>query len=372
MRWRADVTIRILTLLVLWVSPLSLFAQTPKPPSLKEQLEAQYAPGTVLVIQKAGILGVPPASTRMCAAKYQDGNLKPPDVSCSAPLKNSSRPFPVGEKVNPSEIRVNLPLEEISFGVIECDSCNKGNPSSPYKAQVDFQFAKGYLEKGRVSEIEDTISQLLSLEEGADQQSQPAQNGGDVLTNSDVVKMVKAKLGDGIIISTVRSSACNFDTSVNGMVKLKEAGVSDPVIQAMRDAQDASNAAANDQGPAPTSDTQSAKPEGPPPVPGQLSFSVKHRHSVFWNPGTSDVEYYCSGTLSVTPDGTVAYECTQTDDPSGRCEHLSFAPGSLKQVKIGLAGNLHLASKTQGNFDFYGNRNDIKQAQAAIAPLIQK
>src|SRR5713226_9372764 len=238
--------------------------------------------------------------------------------------------------------------------------------SKPLGDPGEFQFAKGYLEKGRVSEIEDTISQLLSLEEGADQQSQPAQNGGDVLTNSDVVKMVKAKLGDGIIISTVRSSACNFDTSVNGMVKLKEAGVSDPVIQAMRDAQDASNAAANDQGPAPTSNTQSAQPEGPPPVPGQLSFSVKHRHSFFWNPGTSDVEYYCSGTLSVTPDGTVAYECTQTDDPSGRCEHLSFAPGSLKQVKIGLAGNLHLASKTQGNFDFYGNRNDIKQAQAAL------
>src|SRR5713226_9372763 len=115
MRWRADVAIRILTLLVLWVSPLSLFAQTPKPPSLKEQLEAQYAPGTVLVIQKAGILGVPPASTRMCASKYQDGNLKPPDVACSAPLKNSSRPFPVGEKVNPSEIRVNFSLPKATW-----------------------------------------------------------------------------------------------------------------------------------------------------------------------------------------------------------------------------------------------------------------
>jgi hypothetical protein len=44
----------------------------------------------------------------------------------------------------------------------------------------------------------------------------------------------------------------------------------------------------------------------------------------------------------------------------------------LKEVKIGFAGNLHLISKTQGKFDFYGNRNDINQAQAAIAPLIQK
>jgi hypothetical protein len=84
------------------------------------------------------------------------------------------------------------------------------------------------------------------------------------------------------------------------------------------------------------------------------------------------LEYYCSGTLSVSPDGTVAYDCAQTDDPSGRCEHLSFAPGALKQAKIGLGGNLHLASKTQGNVDLYGNADDIKQAQAAIAPLIKK
>ncbi len=84
------------------------------------------------------------------------------------------------------------------------------------------------------------------------------------------------------------------------------------------------------------------------------------------------IDYYCSGTLSVSADGTVSYECTQTEDPSGRCEHLSFAPGALKQAKIGSGGNLHLASKKQGNFDLYGNADDIRQAQAAIAPLVQK
>jgi hypothetical protein len=86
----------------------------------------------------------------------------------------------------------------------------------------------------------------------------------------------------------------------------------------------------------------------------------------------SDATYYCSGTLTVTPDGTVSYECAQTDDPSGRCDHVSFASGSLKQVKIGHDGTLHLAGRTQGNFDFVGDRTQIQQALSAIAPLVKK
>ncbi len=367
---KVDVTIRILALFVVWVSSCLLFAQAPKPPSLKEQLEAQYPSGTVLAIQKQGILGVALSSSKTCAAKFQDGSLKPPGASCTTPLKDSSRLLTVGEKVSPSEIQVNLALGQISFWIVECDSCNKGTPSSSYKAQIEFQFATAYLEKGNVSEIEDTIGKVLSIDDSANQPAQSAQPASDVLTNADVIKMVKAKLGDDIIISTVNTSDCNFDTSVNGMVKLKEAGVSDPVIKAMRDVQAAANAPANDQGPASQPDAQPAQPQGPPPVPGQLSFSVKHRHYIF-NLGGPDTEYYCPGTLSILPDGTVGFDCAPADDPSGHGEHLSFAPGSFKQAKMSV-GRLHLASKGQGNFDFAGNRDDLNQALAKIAPQVQK
>jgi len=399
MKRGAGVAIQVLTLLVLSVSPWWLFAQTAKPPSLKEQLEAQFPAETVLVIQKTGVLGVALASSKTCAAKYQDGKLSRPDASCTAPLKDNSRPFPVGQKVNPGKIDIDLAKERISLQIVECGSCNKGSESSPYKSQIDFQFGKGYLEKTGVSQIEDTISEVLAFDAGADQQAQgqPGEPHDEVLTNSDVVKMVKVKLADGIIISKIKTSACNFDTSVNALVKLKEAGVSDPVIQAMHDAQEAARAAANEpvpgsssepqQGEAPadlseqprlryvpSANTQQGEAPAPTPAPGQVSFSFRHRHSnaAGWFVQGAQTEFYCSGTLSVSTDGTVAYDCAQTEDPSGRCEHLSFAPGALKQVKIGLGGNLHLASKTQGNVDLYGNADDIKQAQAAIAPLIQK
>ena len=120
----------------------------------------------------------------------------------------------------------------------------------------------------------------------------------------------------------------------------------------------------------PSSLPQPAVAAGPLPMSSPVSFSVAHRHIALFGPG-SNAQYSCSGTLSVSPDGTVSYDCAQTDDPSGRCDHLSFASGSLKQVKIGFNGNLHLVSK-RGNFDFFGDGQSIKQAQEVIAPLVQK
>jgi hypothetical protein len=53
------------------------------------------------------------------------------------------------------------------------------------------------------------------------------------LTNADVVKMVQAKLSDATIISEIKNSTCTFDTSPDALIKLKQAGVSDQVLQAM-------------------------------------------------------------------------------------------------------------------------------------------
>ena len=58
----------------------------------------------------------------------------------------------------------------------------------------------------------------------------------EALTNSDVLKMVEAKPGDDLIISKIKTSTCNFDTSIDAILKLKAAGASDTVIHAMVDA----------------------------------------------------------------------------------------------------------------------------------------
>jgi hypothetical protein len=68
---------------------------------------------------------------------------------------------------------------------------------------------------------------------------QPAAVGatpGQALTNDGIIKLVQVKLGDSLIITKIKSSACAFDTSTDALVKLKAAGVSDAVLQAMVEA----------------------------------------------------------------------------------------------------------------------------------------
>ncbi|HJT29034.1 MAG TPA: hypothetical protein VJ784_16600 [Pyrinomonadaceae bacterium] len=58
----------------------------------------------------------------------------------------------------------------------------------------------------------------------------------EVLTNEEVIRLTLAKLPDSVILTKIRNSTCKFDVSTDGLIKLKQAGVSDAVIQAMTEA----------------------------------------------------------------------------------------------------------------------------------------
>jgi hypothetical protein len=53
------------------------------------------------------------------------------------------------------------------------------------------------------------------------------------LSNQDIVALVKAGIGEDVVVAKIKSSACNFDTSSNTLIELKKEGVSDNVIMAM-------------------------------------------------------------------------------------------------------------------------------------------
>lgn len=53
------------------------------------------------------------------------------------------------------------------------------------------------------------------------------------LNNEAVVKLVRAGLSDDLIISTVNASPGTYDTSTDGLIALKTAGVSDKVVSAL-------------------------------------------------------------------------------------------------------------------------------------------
>jgi len=183
-------------------------AQNAASPSLKEQLEAQYTltktafnsgqltvtqPGTVLVIQQAGIEGVPPESPTIAPATYKDGVLKSPSKKArlagkfmrgvSNPFSKSSgvsdsRDLAVGEKVYVSKLDVNMNKDTIGFRIIECDSCNGVTQPSSYKADVIFDFPKGSLANPSATDIEDTIAKVFTIDnsaQGTHAQQAPAQ-----------------------------------------------------------------------------------------------------------------------------------------------------------------------------------------------------
>jgi hypothetical protein len=53
------------------------------------------------------------------------------------------------------------------------------------------------------------------------------------LNNDAVIKLVKAGLSDDLIVSTINASPSAFDSSADGIIALKAAGVSDKVVAAV-------------------------------------------------------------------------------------------------------------------------------------------
>ena len=54
-----------------------------------------------------------------------------------------------------------------------------------------------------------------------------------VMTNDNILRMVKSGLGDALIISVIKSEPGEYSTSPNELVNLKEAGVSESILGAM-------------------------------------------------------------------------------------------------------------------------------------------
>ncbi len=173
------------------ISVSVLAAQTA--PALDDAIKAQYKlskfghdsngwtvtqAGTVVVLKQGGLLGIPPERLVFCSAKFENGQMKAAGGFCAAAHRNVSRYFQQGDKLYVLQIEENVKKEQISFKVVECDSCNGTDPPSFYKSEVVFQFSSGYLETAQPGPLLETISQVFSLDKSdkgdAQQQAAPA------------------------------------------------------------------------------------------------------------------------------------------------------------------------------------------------------
>src|SRR5277367_361864 len=155
-------------------------AQLAPTASLSDEITAQYKltkfgvdstgftvteAGTVLMVQKGGVLAFPPADLGVLATKYENGTIHSPNVMAGIFKQNvSTRFLTAGERVYVTKLDINMKGEKISFSIVECDSCNGVTTPAYYKAAVSFQFAKGYLESANPADVETTISQVLTID----------------------------------------------------------------------------------------------------------------------------------------------------------------------------------------------------------------
>jgi len=160
-------------------------AQAASATSLADQLKAKYKlaklvpesdsyrvaePGTVLVVQKDGILSVPPG--RLTAlSTYKDGELHAPGRFATALVGSDARTLQIGEKIYVIKILLDVKRDKVALSTVECDSCN-GVQQSSYVSMVVFQFPKGWLAQADTSQITDVISQVLAPDTGSNDQQQ--------------------------------------------------------------------------------------------------------------------------------------------------------------------------------------------------------
>jgi len=188
MREKIKISVLVAALIMVGITPCMEEAQDLPAVSLEDQLKAQYTlvkmgwnsggaviveEGTVLVIKKDGILSTP-YGDQPVATKYQDGTVRSPSATIVVPRGNltgkvgkqqTTRLFQTGERVYPSQIAVNLSTDQVTISVVSCDACNDVSPTTFYKANVVFQFPKGTLATSSRSQVEDTIAELLNIDD---------------------------------------------------------------------------------------------------------------------------------------------------------------------------------------------------------------
>ncbi|RIK84532.1 MAG: hypothetical protein DCC67_04850 [Planctomycetota bacterium] len=90
----------------------------------------------------------------------------------------------------------------------------------------------GALAGGLVGNAQDRADQRQAMVGGSVAAQANAQVAAQAVSNYDLVEMTRAGLSEDLIISTIRARGGRFDLSPNGLIALKQNGVSDRVVMA--------------------------------------------------------------------------------------------------------------------------------------------
>ena len=150
------------------------------------------------------------------------------------------------------------------------------------------------------------------------------------LNNDAIIRMVKAGLSDDLIVTTINSQSGNYDTSTNGLISLKGAGVSDKVVGAIIQ---------KSAGNSPQTGTAAAQAA----IPSESSPFALADSSVVYKKGDQWVDFDAervdikAGLFGAMVPGKTAKVDGRV---SGRSSKLELSPAALIRVSIPAGGNI--------------------------------
>jgi hypothetical protein len=198
------------------------------------------------------------------------------------------------------------------------------------------------------------------------------------MNNDAVVKMVKAGLSDDVIITTINASPGTYDTTANGLIALKQAGVSDKVIAAIV----AKTTPAAPSAPA-------AVPAPSPLPPGIDSIGVYYQDGSNWQMLPVELAVFESGgkvkhvataglvkkDLNGTVNGTRSRLVVKT--PATFLVHIpeGLSPNNFRLFRLHVSGSnrqFQSLAGALGHESSSGVHDDIEFTSKEIAPSVYK
>ena len=209
---RITVIIATLVTPVLVVSLCAAPQSQGSKPNLEQQLKAEYRTTRVgtngVVLQVGSVMVVQQDNIRANSADNQiywpntykrDGRVKQPTIivkNGAAAAKSSLRLLQVGERVYVTLIEIKP--SDIVFSLQSCGTCDPSAPdpnAPPYRAELSFQFQKGFAESATFQEIRDMIGQVLAIA-SASAPAQALEKGNSVNSTTQPRTEPKAQVTD--------------------------------------------------------------------------------------------------------------------------------------------------------------------------------
>lgn len=124
------------------------------------------------------------------------------------------------------------------------------------------------------------------------------------LSNTDIIRMQSAGLGESVILSSVNTQPAAYDTSTDGLLALKKAGVPDTVIATMITRNAAMKSGVADSGG--TNLSTPSHPIGPPPGVEEVGVYFQDKNKAWHSIPSEIVNTKSGGVLkSIASDGIV-------------------------------------------------------------------